>query len=92
MGIGSPVPDLDTADPVLASYRRRSRQAAKEGRLGSGAPPFVPFSQRSSGKRGLANRDQQVVTNLRGKHVVLLVQPGKLGFEFTYSLLQAAHL
>jgi len=29
---------------------------------------------------------------LSGKHIVLLMQPGKLGFEIAYSLLQAAHL
>jgi hypothetical protein len=29
---------------------------------------------------------------LRGKHFVFLVQPDKLGFEFPYSLLKAAHL
>ena len=64
----------------------------QEGRLLSGVPPFVAASQRSSGERGLANRNQQVVIRLRGKHVVLLVQPGKLCFEIAYSLLQAAHL
>lgn len=49
-------------------------------------------SRRSSGERWLANRDQQVLPYLRGKHIVLFVQPGKLGFEIAYSLLQAAHL
>jgi hypothetical protein len=68
------------------------RQAAKEGRLGQAPLRFVRSSQRQSGKRGLADRDQQVVAYLRGKHIVLLVQPSKLGFEFAYSLLQAAHL
>ena len=55
--------------------------------------PSIRFGQpRPSGERGFANRNHQVVPHLRGKHVVLLVQPGKLGFEITYSLLQAAHL
>jgi hypothetical protein len=49
-------------------------------------------SARLSGKRGLADADQQVVSYLGGEHVVLLVQPGKLGLEVTYSLLKAAHL
>lgn len=53
---------------------------------------YVAASRRSSGERRLANRNQQVVIRLRGKHVVLLMQPGKLGFEIAYSLLQAAHL
>ena len=64
----------------------------QEGRLLSGVPPFVAASQRSSGERRLANRNQQVVVRLRGQYVVLLVQPGKLCFEIAYSLLQAAHL
>ena len=29
---------------------------------------------------------------LRGKHIVDFVQPGKLGFEVTYTLLEATHL
>jgi hypothetical protein len=67
-------------------------RAGKEGRLGSGAPPFAAASRRSSGKRRLANRKHQVMPYLSGKHIVLLMQPGKLGFEIAYSLLQAAHL
>jgi hypothetical protein len=71
---------------------RVARLGAKEGRLDPGVPLYVAASRRSSGERRLANRNQQVVVRLRGKHVVLLVQPGKLCFEIAYSLLQAAHL
>jgi hypothetical protein len=47
----------------------------------------------SLSERGLANRDQQVrMPHLSGKYVVLVLEPGKLGFQVTYSLLQAAHL
>ena len=53
---------------------------------------YVAASRRSLGERRLADRNQQVMLRLRGKHVVLLVQPRKLGFEIAYSLLQAAHL
>jgi hypothetical protein len=67
-------------------------RAAKEGRLGTGAPLRVAASRRSSGKRGLADRKHHVVPHLRRQYVVLLVQPSKLGFEIAYSLLQAAHL
>ena len=30
--------------------------------------------------------------HLSGEHVVLVLKPSKLGFQVTYSLLQAAHL
>jgi hypothetical protein len=29
---------------------------------------------------------------LSGEHVILFLKPGKLGFQVTYSLLEAAHL
>jgi hypothetical protein len=32
------------------------------------------------------------MTNPSGEHVVFLLEPGKLGFQVTYSLLKAAHL
>src|SRR5438094_8351266 len=47
---------------------------------------------RSLGERGLADRDQQVMPHLGGEHVILVLKPDKLGFQVTYSLLQAAHL
>jgi hypothetical protein len=47
---------------------------------------------RSSGERGLADRDQQVMPYLSGKHVILFLEPRQLGFQVTYSLLEAAHL
>jgi flagella basal body P-ring formation protein FlgA len=32
------------------------------------------------------------VAEPRGKRVVLVLEPGKLGFQVTYSLLETAHL
>jgi hypothetical protein len=47
-----------------------------------------------SGERGLAVQNQHVilVTDTSSKHVVLFLEPGKLGFQVTNALLQAAHL
>jgi hypothetical protein len=47
-----------------------------------------------SGERWLAIRYQQVLmlVRLQRKRVVLFLQPDKLGFQVTYSLLEAAHL
>src|SRR5579875_889963 len=54
--------------------------------------PLRLAASRSSGERWLADRDEQVLADLGGEHIVLLVQPGKLGLKVTYSLLKAAHL
>jgi hypothetical protein len=56
-----------------------------------GAPLHVR-GWHSSGECGLADRDQQVMPYLSGEHVILLLEPGQLGFQVTYSLLEAAHL
>jgi len=46
-----------------------------------------------SGERGLAIRHHHVrVGCLYRKRVVLFLEPDKLGFQVTYSLLEAAHL
>ena len=37
-------------------------------------------------------RYKKFLTGLRSKRVVLLLEPDELGFEITYSLLEAAHL
>jgi hypothetical protein len=44
------------------------------------------------GERRLADWNQQVVADRSDKHNVLVLKPGKLGFQVAYSLLQAAHL
>jgi hypothetical protein len=64
----------------------------RRGTPGFRRPSDRAACRRSLGERRLANRDQQVLAYLRGKHIVLFMQPGKLGFEIAYSLLQAAHL
>jgi hypothetical protein len=56
-----------------------------------GVPPVRCVPGRRSGERGLADRDQQVVADFSGKYVIFLPKPGKLGFEVTYSALEAAH-
>ena len=37
-------------------------------------------------------RNKQVLACLSSESVVLLLEPNELGFEITYSLLEAAHL
>ena len=32
------------------------------------------------------------MTNCGDEHIILILEPGKLGFQVTYSLLQATHL
>ena len=55
---------------------------------------FVVFLVgRRSGERGLAIRYQHVrVGSLYRERIVLFLEPDKLGFQVTYSLLEAAHL
>src|ERR1700733_311902 len=73
-------------------------RSSKEGRRRLTRRPFACRGHmrhdraRSLGERRLADRDQQVMPHLSGEHVVLVLKPGKLGFQVTYSLLQAAHL
>ena len=53
----------------------------------------VCLAGRRSGERGLAIRYQHVrVGSLYRERVVLFLEPNKLGFQVTYSLLEAAHL
>jgi hypothetical protein len=47
--------------------------------------------QAGLGERGLADRDQQLVTDLCGQSVVLLLKPVKRGLEVTHPLLKPAH-
>jgi hypothetical protein len=58
------------------------------------APHGVLFLSLSalSGERWLAHRDQQVIADGSHEDIVLILEPGKLGFQVTYSLLQTAHL
>jgi hypothetical protein len=44
------------------------------------------------GERGLADRDEQLVTDLSGEGVVLLLKPVNCGLEVTHPLLKTAHL
>jgi hypothetical protein len=45
-----------------------------------------------SGKRRLAGRNQQVVIDLHGQRVLLLLKPDKLGFQVANALLETTHL
>jgi hypothetical protein len=45
-----------------------------------------------SGKHRLAGPNQQVLANLRGKRVLLVLKPEKFGFQVTNTLLEATHL
>jgi hypothetical protein len=68
-----------------------TKRGAATGAPGSSLS-FSLVGQRS-GERGLAVRDQHVrVGSLYGERVVLFLEPDKLGFQVTYSLLEAAHL
>jgi hypothetical protein len=53
----------------------------------------VPGYLRSSGKRGLAveNEHVLVVRQPRSKRVVFILEPHKLGFQVTNTLLETAH-
>jgi len=54
---------------------------------------LAAFCQRSSAVRGLAIRHQHVlVATLNRERVILFLKPYQLGFQVTYSLLEAAHL
>ncbi len=48
---------------------------------------------RSSGKRGLTLQNEHVliVAEPRGKHIVLVLEPGKLGFQIANALLETTH-
>jgi hypothetical protein len=48
---------------------------------------------RSSGERGLAIQNEHVliVAEPRGKRVVLVLEPGKLGFQVANTLLETTH-
>ena len=64
--------------------------AGKEGR--QHWRPSVRCGRPSSlGERGLANRNQQVIADFSGEHVIYFLKADKLGFQVAYSLLQAAH-
>jgi hypothetical protein len=47
---------------------------------------------RSSGEHRLPGPNQQVTADLRGKRVLLILKPDKLGFQIAHALLEAAHL
>jgi hypothetical protein len=57
-----------------------------------GVPPVVAASRRSSGERGLADRDQHVVADFSGEHVIDLLKPSELGLQVMHALLKSAHL
>jgi hypothetical protein len=68
-----------------------TKRGATTGAPGSFLSVF-PCGQRS-GERRFAVRHQHVlVSRLYGERVVFFLEPDKLGFQVTYSLLQAAHL
>ena len=48
---------------------------------------------RSSGKRGLTVQNEHVLvmSEPRGKRVILVLKPGELGFQVANALLEAAH-
>jgi hypothetical protein len=51
------------------------------------------LASRRSGERGFAGRYQQVrASTVYRQRVVLLLEPNKLGFQVSYSLLETAHL
>ena len=55
--------------------------------------PFASSRLRLLGERGFAIRYQHArVSCLYRERVVLLLEPNKLGFQVSYSLLEAAHL
>jgi hypothetical protein len=60
---------------------------------GSARSRAEPCSLRSSGKRGLTVQNEHVlvVREPRGKRVILVLKPGKLGFEVANALLKATH-
>jgi hypothetical protein len=84
---------------VIAPAAQIAPGQNEEGRR-CGRPWFAFFccccclaGQRSSGERGLAVPDQQVlVSYLRSERVVLFLEPHKLGFQVPNTLLEAAHL
>jgi hypothetical protein len=45
-----------------------------------------------SGQHRLAGPNQQVIADLRGKRVLLVLEPDKLGFQVANTLLETAHL
>ena len=60
--------------------------------MGAPASTAARWPRSHLGERGLTNRDQQLMPHLSGKYVILVLEPGKLGLQVAYSLLQAAHL
>jgi hypothetical protein len=71
---------LTNADPG-----KPKRDATSVPQLSVG--PCIP-----SGECRFADWSQQVVADGSDKHIVLVLEPGKLGLQVAYSLLQAAHL
>jgi hypothetical protein len=45
----------------------------------------------SSGEHRFAGLNQQVTADLRGKRVLFVLKPDKLGFKITDALLETAH-
>jgi len=56
-------------------------------------PRFALLCQRSSCERWLAARYQElIIAGSRRECIILLLEPHKLGFQVSHSLLESAHL
>jgi hypothetical protein len=79
---GAPLAPLVRTVHYAASILTSPRKA---GRYGRSSPAL-------SGERGLAVPSQQVLVSCLCEHVVLFLEPRKLGFQVPNTLLEAAHL
>jgi hypothetical protein len=61
--------------PLLAAAHRPEAGKSKAGTPARGVPAVLVASGRSLGERGLANRNQQVMTDFCSECVVLFLKP-----------------